>query len=158
MDIPMDGTLFRDAVLVFGRPLIDRYNYAIKALSYASTFSLSEDQGQQLHAILSDLEAAIDDQQLRHVAWSLFGVTTFPPSDSLSEDYLRTYDLFVLGHFSQAADAAESLLLKNPTSFDVYWLLAAYLPANQRWPRTVLMASHCQARFSVLLVTLPVIG
>ena len=106
-----------------GRPLVDRYDRAIKILAYMSLDKLTEDQRSELALILRDLQLVIDDRQLAHVQRVALDVEAELTLDSYSEQYLSALDDFVAGRFKASAESAEDLLKKDPTSFSLYWLL-----------------------------------
>ncbi len=107
-----------------GRPLVDRYDRAMKILAYMSLGALADDQRAELRLILRDLQMVLDDRQLAHVQWIALGAEGGAEAeisaDSTSASYIRALDDFALGRFKASAEAAEALLKKDPTSFDFY--------------------------------------
>ena len=126
-----------------GKALIDRYDRAIKILSCIPLSELEQAEKRLLAVILQDLVSVIDDRQLSHL------IEILEPSsssvDSKTDQYFDAYDAFVAGDYTRSANLAEELILKDPTCFDFFWLLAKSSACNAH-PIALKIPEHCVAK------------
>lgn len=116
-----------------GRPLIDRYETAVKVVSHLLCGEITELQQSELKEIVTDLCSCIDDGQLQRIAKNVLDLDV-PDADGAfdkkSAAYLQALDNFAVGNYEECTQLAISLLQEDPSSFDFYWLLARALSCS----------------------------
>jgi hypothetical protein len=107
-----------------GRPIIDRYQIALKVLTYLVATSLAATDRERVIMMLDDLGACVSDHQITHIRWALNCETRSQDIDVPTAKFLDAADELVTGQYECCALSAESLLSEDPSCFDFYWLLA----------------------------------